>query len=259
MLFLLDMSNLIHAYYHVKASTLAGDELVDDATKSILIRMDKLCDYFTRLFPKSVFVGVFDNPSRRLFRSILWPDYKSGRTKGEEIPLIESALIEAVDNSSDWTAVVADVMFEADDVIASLAKNHDGKVLIHSTDRDCHSMLEDGRVTIVKKSNTPVPMGEMEIEYYTAKDLFAEYGLSPIQWIDFQVLIGGKDAVPGWDGVGPKAAKKIIDCGDDIGELNVDFEPLNLNKKQKQSYESFCRLLPTIRLVRSPVTNLVGG
>ena len=77
MLFLVDISGLIHAFYHVKAKSLAGEELIADSIKSLMIRLDKLRDQY----PNAQHVCVFDNqrppkiegqprPDRILYRKL---------------------------------------------------------------------------------------------------------------------------------------------------------------------------------------------
>lgn len=240
MLFLLDMSSLIHAYFHVKK---VDDRY--DVTERCLHRMEKMRHYFGRRFPECSFVAVFDSESRKTYRKVIWPEYKSSRTKHADLPMIEYDTRLAVENDADWIGVMAPGMFEADDVIATLATHHDGKILIHSEDSDFHSLLSSGRVTIVKKSNTPEPGGDMVVKYFTEDDLFLKYGLTPVQWQAYQVIVGGKDDVPGWAGVGEKTAIELIE--DDLYDMKLE----GMNKRQQNSYPEFQRLLPTIVAVRT--------
>ena len=147
-------------------------------------------------------------------------------------------------------------MFEADDVIASLAKQHEGKVIIHSRDRDMHACLEDGRVTICKKSNTPEKGAALELEYLTEKMLLKQYGFLAESWTDYQILVGGKDNVSGWDGVGSKKAVELIRACVDLETIDVNACPVALNKTQVESYEEFRKHLSVIRQVRTIRTDL---
>ena len=252
MMFLLDTLQLIHQYWHVRSV----DDGYDVSERTIL-RMEKLRMFFSAKFPDCIFVAVFDNPDRILFRKNLYPDHKADRTRDAGLDEAEAATMAAIKRDQDWHAVVAPAMFEADDVMASMASQYKGRVLIHSSDRDCHSMLQQGRVSIVTKSNTPELNGPLEIEYFTSKDLAKKYplgedgGLSPALWSQYQVLIGGKDNVEGWRGVGPKTALKIIASGQELEEIDLEDETLKLNKAQRANYESFCKMLPVIRLVRT--------
>ena len=140
-------------------------------------------------------------------------------------------------------------MFEADDVIASVAANTKSKVLIHSEDRDHHQILVDGRVTILKKFNTPDPRKPVQTKYFSHQDLVNEYGFGSGYWATFQAIVGQKDAIPGWDHVGEKTAKEICSRG---LPLNIDAlqEHLALKSNQVESWEAFREYLPEILCCR---------
>ena len=254
MLFLLDMSQLIHEYWHVAKKE---KDIEYDVSERTLYRMDKLRAHFLTLGCDCTFVAVFDNPSRVLYRKLLIPSHKADRTKDEGLAEAEAATMAAVQNDQDWHAVVAPSMFEADDVMASMAKQYGGKVLVHSQDRDCHSMLEKGRVSIIKKSNTPEAGGPLDIHYFTADDLAEKYdGLTPQRWIEFQILIGGKDNVVGWHKVGETTALRIIASEQPLGDIDLEDETIKLNKAQKEWYGTFKQTLPKLTLVRTLYNNL---
>jgi 5'-3' exonuclease len=248
MLFLCDMSMLVHQFFHVRKVDDA-----DDLAERIMTRMEKMRLHFTKLFPNCSFVAVFDNEDRSSYRKIVFPAYKNSRTKDSLLVDGEYATRLAVERDADWISVAAPAMFEADDVISTLSTHHKGKVIIHSIDSDMHSLLEDGRVTILKKANTPEAFADMELEWFTAKDLKnlnGKYGFEPTDWLTYQSIIGGKDDVPGWDDAGPVVAKRVIESGYLLNNLNLDCDRLNLNKRQKETYEQFRRDLPVIACCR---------
>jgi 5'-3' exonuclease len=263
MLFLLDMSSLIHAYFHVRK-----EDDSDDIAERCRQRMEKMRNLFLQTYPTMRFVAVFDNPFRKSFRSLMYRGYKEGRTVHEDFPEIEASVLESVKMDADWTELVAPSLAESDDLLASLAFQYGGKVIIHSEDSDMHSCLEKGRVCIIKKSNTPVKFGGMVIKYFSAdcdhdrdengkcKDencntMFKRYGFSADRWIDFQIMKGGKDNVPGWDGVGNTMAAKIIMSEKNIGEIDVNDPDLKLNKTQRASYGAFKMRLDWIRSLQA--------
>lgn len=246
MLFIVDMSMLIHQFFHVR-------KLDDpyDVTERCLHRLEKMRHLFLAKYPTCSFVAVFDNADRTSYRRIIFQSYKSSRTSDPALREAEQATRQALENDTDWLSVSAPSMFEADDVIATLAMNYLGKVVIHSEDRDYHSLLEEGRVAILKKCNTPSPGAAMEMSWMTAKKLVDEYGFDPPDWLAYQMIIGGKDDVPGWDGVGDKSALLIVALGCDLSGINVDDDILKLNKTQRESYAQFVRDLPTILCCRT--------
>lgn len=254
MIFIVDISMLIHKLYH-------QSEEQDHVPSWALHKLERIRLHFLNQFPEiRAFVCAFDNPTRQLWRQAVMYQhtgeiYKDGRTKKPELPEIEAGVLEAVQLDADWQAIVAPQQFEADDVIASVCRAYQGKVLIHSQDRDYQSLLEQGRVGIVKKSNAPEAGAELEVEIMSAADLYEKEGVMPSQWVDYMCLLGGKDNVPGWDGVGEKKAKEIIQSGCPLEEV----EGIKLNKTQTENYPKFKRLLPLIRIVRAPVSYLDVG
>ena len=248
MLFLVDISGLIHAFYHVKAKSFEGEELIADSIKSLMIRLDKLRDYL----PNAQHVCVFDNPDRNIFRKSLVPEYKSSRTHAPEIPLIEEEAKKALVNEGRWKSVIASECYEADDAMASMAKQYKGKVVIHSSDRDLRVCLEAGRVTILKSSRTPEPGGAMDLEYYTFDMFTEEFGFHAQCWPYYQLLVGGKDDIPGWEGVGDKKARTIMEHAmNHLDKIDVERADLKLNKTQKESYPEFKRQYRKLLMVRT--------
>ena len=266
MLLLVDISGLFHAYYHSQSGKFTdGDLLVESVRYNVMIRLDKLRDRFLPKYPDLACAAVFGNPNRVLYRDViaetfLGIKFKDGRTKHEDVPRCELAILESVREDEHWSAVVAPDQWEADDMLATLSKHYQGKVLIHSSDRDCHSMLEAGRVSILKDSKTPEAGGPMDLRYFTAGDLESEksgYGFSPDKWIVWQMITGGKDNIPGWNGAGEVLAKKVIDeIGDGSILSDLTEETTKLNKTQLKHLPKFLKQLPAIYMVRKLMTEL---
>jgi DNA polymerase-1 len=109
--------------------------------------------------------------------------------------------------------------FEADDVLATLAREIEGDVLIVSGDRDLlQTITERARVLFVGRR------GQDHVLYDEAK-VRERFGLAPSQLPSFAALTGDSaDELPGVPGVGPKTASKwVLAHGDIQGVLaNVD-------------------------------------
>ena len=222
-----------------------------DVVERVLYKLDKLRAHYVAKHPECQFIAVFDNPSRMTFRHELLPEYKAGRTKHEELPELEASVVEAVKGADDWITIVAPEGSESDDVIASVVTQMKCKIYICSNDRDFHGLLEDGRVKIIKKSNTNVTTGKLELEEWNERTLYKEYGFLARSWIDYQLLVGGKDKVPGWKGVGKKTATELILACLDIDHIEPANCPVYLKKNQMESYAEFQRMLPRLRAVQT--------
>lgn len=241
MLFVVDMSSLIHAYFHVR-----NNDDMYDVTERVLTRLERLRNYFLERFSECSFVAVFDN-DKETFRHLLYPKYKAGRTHNEELPEIINNVLEAVEHDYSWIPVVASLLLEADDVIAALARQYNGRVIIHSSDKDLRSCLENGRVTIIRRSYVDEQKKMLAFEWYSFNSLFEEYGFGPDRWIDFRAIVGdGSDNLLNlsWRWAGEEMAKKVITSGLELDKLFMLDENLNLNKRQIGSYPEFRRNLP---------------
>jgi len=103
---------------------------------------------------------------------------------------------------------------EADDCMASFAKQFDGRVTLLTQDKDCKQCLSD-------KCNMLLDVEWVEDE--TSGDMLPEYkwlsakqhteatGIRPGQWVEFQCLMGdATDGIKGAVGVGEKGAADLI-------------------------------------------------
>ena len=222
-----------------------------DVVERVLYKLDKLRAHYIAKHPECSFIAVFDNPSRSTFRHELLKEYKAGRTKHDELPELEASVVEAVSNADDWASIVAPKGYESDDVIASITKQSKCKIYICSNDSDFNGLLEEGRVKIVKKSNTNVETHRLELEEWNEKTLWDEYGFLAYSWTTYQLLKGGKDNVPSWVGVGHEKAMELILKCVDIENVDVDDCAVNLNKTQVASYEKFKLWLPILKQIRT--------
>ncbi|MBK9293159.1 MAG: DNA polymerase I [Oligoflexia bacterium] len=144
----------------------------------------------------------FDRPESG-FREEIYEDYKANRSEPPDdlikqfpyLPILAQALsIKCFDKKG----------YEADDIIGTLAqkaKKNGSEVVIVSSDKDFAQLVEPG----VKIFD---PAKEI---YMDALEVRSKFGVEPNQIIDYLALIGdSSDNVPGVDGVGPKAAQKLL-------------------------------------------------
>jgi DNA polymerase-1 len=148
-------------------------------------------------------VVAFD-VSRKTFRSERYPEYKATRAKTPPEFKGQVELIKQVLEALNIAVVEADG-FEADDILATLAKACDFPVSIISGDRDSFQLIDD-RVT-----NLYPRKGMSDLVLMTPESVFEKYGVTPKQYRTLAALVGEtSDNLPGVPGVGPKTAAKWI-------------------------------------------------
>lgn len=236
MIFLVDMSQMIHSYFHVRTN----DDRYD-VTERTLERLERIRLHFQKLYPDCVFVSVFDG-SRETFRHLLYDKYKANRTSDPDLPEIVASVFDAVDHDADWIAIKAPLMLEADDVMASIAAQYNGKVIIHSNDKDMLSCLENGRVLIIKKSLVDEQARELKFEFYNHQQFVAEFGFEPSKWMEFRMITGDSSdnlTALSWRWAGPELAKRVILNGCPLESVPTYDHELAVNKKQSATYLEF--------------------
>jgi DNA polymerase-1 len=191
-------------------------------------------------------VVAFD-VSRQTFRSERYPEYKATRAKTPPEFKGQVELIKQVLESLNIAVVTADG-FEADDILATLAKSCDFPVSIVSGDRDSFQLIDD-RVTILYPRK-----GMSDLVLMTPDAVFEKYGVTPKQYRTLAALVGeSSDNLPGVPGVGPKTAakwiaeygelEKIIAIADSIGgkvgeALRANLAQVQLNYELNQLVEN---------------------
>ncbi len=162
------------------------------------------------------------------FRNEIDPEYKAHRpAPPEELTMQLPIAIEWVKQMG--FATVSQTGYEADDMIASVAKlaTQEGlNVRIVSHDKDLYQMIDDGKVVVVDAIKRKSIDEEACIE---------KYGIRPNQFTDYQSLLGDSaDNVPGVKGVGKVTAEKLLKQFDTLKGIyeNIDeVKPAGLQKK----------------------------
>jgi 5'-3' exonuclease len=199
---LVDGSSFIfRAFYGVPKTMRAPDGSLNNAIRGFL---DTLARVVGSRRPQRLAIAT-DEDWRPAWRVRLLPSYKSHRT-AEPVPpelIPQLPKIEAV-----MAALGVDMEgapeFEAEDIIASWARQIDGTVAILSGDRDLFGLVEDGHVVVLY----PERGGLAEI---TDGEVQRRYGVAARNYPDFAVLRGDpSDGLPGVAGVGPKRAADLV-------------------------------------------------
>lgn len=138
------------------------------------------------------------------FRNEIYEQYKAHR---QEVP---QDLLRQLPIAIEWIEkmgfkTAAKVGYEADDIIASIAKGASEQgllVRIVSHDKDLYQLIDDDRVFLFDPIKKDIINEQKCIE---------KYGIRPKLFTEYQSLLGDStDNIPGVKGVGEKTAKELI-------------------------------------------------
>ncbi len=239
--YLIDTHGLVFQMFHGMPPMNSPDGRATNAvfgvTRAIMDLYDRGATYL---------LATFDTPDPT-FRNDLYDDYKAHRDPPPEdlsaqLPMIDLVL------SAMGVPVLKLPGFEADDIIATLARQADERgceVFLCSSDKDCRQLLSDR----VKIQN--LRKGEV----LDAAGLLADWGIRPNQVIDYQTLVGDSvDNIPGVPGCGAKTASKWLKEYGTLEKIleNIDYlgGPKLRESVRKASTDGtieLCRKLVTLR------------
>jgi 5'-3' exonuclease len=223
-LMLLDSASLYYrAFYGVPDRFTAVDGSPTNAIRGFI---DMVAQLIERFSPDEL-VACWDDDWRPQFRVELVPSYKAHRVAQEVDPDTaqgsdssgDDDIEEMPDALSVQEPVIADVLtavgipvvgaagFEADDVIAQLARDHAGGVDVVTGDRDLFQLVDDSRgVRVLYTARGLAKLGLVDATWVEDK-----YGVTPQRYADFALLRGdASDGLPGVAGVGDKTAAKLV-------------------------------------------------
>jgi len=235
MIHLIDVSGFIYrAYYALPGLTFEGREV--GALYGFCSAMQKV----TTMFRDSMFIAALDS-GKKTFRNEIYKDYKANRKAMPEelvsqIPLIK----EACEKFGFY--IVEKAGFEADDIIATYAKNiKDHKVNIISSDKDLTQLLSD-KITIYDP---------MKRKYVTEEDVIKKFGVTHEKVLDVLSLMGdSSDNVPGVPGIGPKTASALINEFGSLDDLISNLDKLPNSKRNETLRAEIDKAILSRNLIR---------
>ncbi len=156
-------------------------------------------------------VAVVFDYSGKTFRNDLYPAYKANRPPAPEDLVPQFPLTRDATRAFN-IACIEKEGFEADDIIATLARQADaagGRVTIISSDKDLMQLVGGGVEML-----DPMKAARIGVEGVEAK-----FGVGPERVVDVQALAGDSvDNVPGAPGIGIKTAALLIN---EFGDLDT--------------------------------------
>jgi DNA polymerase-1 len=168
---------------------------------------------------------VFDSGGKT-FRHNIYPQYKANRPPCPpelipQFPIVREC-VEALN-----IAVLEKIGFEADDIIATLAKKAEKQgfeVVIVSSDKDLMQLITENISMFDAMKNKTISFNEVQEKFM----------VSPDKVLEVLSLIGdSSDNIPGVKGIGPKTASELINQYDSIENLYQNIGQIKQEKKQK--------------------------
>lgn len=154
-----------------------------------------------------------DRENHRKALTAEWPDRYKDRPSKEPELVQQLTLVRELLEKAGFAVVRLDGM-EADDVMASYAKQFDGRVTLLTQDKDARqclgakcNILLDVEWTQDETSGDMLP----DYKWLSAKQHTEETGLRPEQWTAYQTIAGDNvDGIRGVEGIGTKGAADLV-------------------------------------------------
>ena len=227
-LMLLDSASLWYrAYYGMPDTMVAPDGTPVNAIRGYL---DMTARLLTMYQPNRL-VACIEGDWRPSWRVSLFPDYKANRleegsadeeiepdTLTPQIPI----LLDLIDAFGITVIGIDD--YEADDVMASYAVQHEGPVRIVTGDRDLFQMVDDDRNVAV----VYLAKGLSQHELVDSKWVAQKYEIPGDRYALFAMFRGDpSDGLPGVKGIGVKGAAHIVNHFHTVEEVIAAAEAEN--------------------------------
>lgn len=182
-------------------------------------------------------------------RTALQPDYKQQRP---EMPADLKAQEAPMQQLVSWLgfASIAVPGTEADDIIASYAKAHDGETVIATNDKDILQMVND-RIAIYSTAKADLLDEKTGFALLGISEVHRKWGVAPGQIGDVLALTGdSSDNIPGVNGIGSKTATALIQQFGSISEMLARLESIEKPKVREKIAEGADQILQNLEMVR---------
>lgn len=252
-LLMIDCASLTYRAYHAIPVARAADGSEVHAIRGFL-------DFTSRLLadrrPSRLWVAL-DADWRPAFRVDALPTYKTHRVAAaaEDVDPVAPQMVtlERVLDAFGISTASAEG-FEAEDVIATLAKRTTVPVEVVTGDRDLFALVADPHVTVLYTLR-----GVSELAHVDAAWVARKYGIPGDRYIDFALLRGDpSDGLPGVAGIGEKTASRLLAR---YGSLEGILAAEDLSPVIRARLRASADYLVAARRVVAPVTDcpVTGG
>ncbi|MDQ7011395.1 MAG: DNA polymerase I [Mariprofundaceae bacterium] len=199
-----------------------------EPTNAIFGYVQMLRSVLEKLHPTHVAVA-FD-PKDGTFRNEIYPEYKAHRPPMPEELAVQWPYVFELTKAFRFPLICLD-NFEADDVIATLARQAEEKgwdVTIVSSDKDLMQLVSD-RVHMLDT------MKDIE---YDAAGVREKWGVEPARIHDLLALSGdASDNIPGVPGIGPKTAVQLLEEYGDLEGVLTHAAEIKQKKRRENLIE----------------------
>ena len=197
-------------------------------TSAIFGFVNSVFDIINRFEPD--FLGIVFDTKVKTFRHEVYKEYKANRQKMPEPIINNLKYIDEFVNSLN-TKKIAFEGYEADDVIGTIAKKAEQNNIntyIVTPDKDFAQLVSE-KINIIR----PGSKWKNE-EIWGIKEVLNYFEIKRIdQVIEYLGMTGDSaDNIPGFPGIGPKTAKKLIKEFDNIDNLITNVESLKGKLKE---------------------------
>jgi DNA polymerase-1 len=181
------------------------------------------------------------------YRKLLLFDYKSAPLTGEqkeELTKFHKFREKAEKELRELYVTIQLDGFEADDIVAFLAKGLPGEKVIISTDKDYLQLVsEEVSVVLQRKVYTPVEFKE-------------RFGFGPEKFVLYRALVGDEsDNIKGVRGIGDVTAKKLLQKVNSVDEL-IEYSRQSNKKIEQRVAEQREVLVRSMAVIQLPAPNI---
>ena len=219
-LLIIDGYGFVFRAYHVQPPLMSPDGQPVGAIYGFTSMLLKIINDFRPEYA----VVVLDSKGKN-FRHDLFKEYKAHRPPAPEELLSQLPIVQSAAEALNF-CVLSKEGFEADDIIATLAKNctdDNVKAVIVSSDKDLLQLMDDG-----VKIYDPV-----KSKFVHQEDVLAKFGVLPNKVREVQALVGdASDNIPGVKGIGPKTASELINNFGDLAGIYNCIDQVKNNRQR---------------------------
>ena len=177
--------------------------------------------------PKDLVLYIFLHKENEIKPEEFKTQYKANR---RDTPDELKSQFKIVRELIDFSGIRAEFSygFEADDVIASLAREavkRGMKVVVVSADKDLCQLVKDGEISVYDPAKK---------QYLDEQGVIGRFGVRADQIVDYLSIVGDHcDNVFGVHGIGPKGAIKLLEQYNSIENIFANISKLDDRTRQK--------------------------